>query len=326
MAEVIIEKVADPTASLLQVPERRVIRIRSPSPFRGRSMTPVRGGRSMTPLAAYRTIRDKSETPSVWRSITPFISRDEKEKTPFEIGTNILQQLASYQAIFDKALVMDISLEEERPARFILSDASVIDKACILDLGNVEILYVEDDDELEESDYRESESPASVTESAGDDRESRERSAELTAGSDDEGGEKEQKKSKKKKPKKVVKKKVEKKEESPKLKLDMGDSKPKVNKAKMFEQQQKAAAEKPMDKPPPKAKTGKLSGALAAMKAEEQKMKDAEEQKKAIEEKMKAMKAEQEAKKTAAAEDEDGENEDGEHSENEDGSDKGKLH
>lgn len=324
MAEVMIEKVADPTVSLLQVPEKRVIRIRSPSPFRGRSMTPVRGGRSMTPLAAYRTIRDKSETPSVWRSITPFISRDEKEKTPFEIGTNILQQLASYQAIFDKALVMDISLEEERPARFILSDASVIDKACILDLGNVEILYVEDDDELEESDYRESESPASVIEGGDDD--SRERSAELTAGSDDEGGEKEQKKSKKKKPKKVVKKKVEKKEESPKLKLDMGDSKPKVNKAKMFEQQQKAAAEKPMDKPPPKAKTGKLSGALAAMKAEEQKMKDAEEQKKAIEEKMKAMKAEQEAKKTAAAEDEDAENEDGEHSENEDGSDKGKLH
>lgn len=46
-----------------------------------------------------------------------------------------------------------------------------------------------------------------------------------------------------------------------------------------------------LDKPPPKKKVGgKLSGALAAMKAEEQKMKEAEEQKKQIEEKMKKMK------------------------------------
>lgn len=108
----------------------------------------------------------------------------------------------------------------------------------------------------------------------------------------------------------------------------MGDSKPKVNKAKMFEQKEenplgekkkllfvkkksnkslktlnyyKIGAERIKykylfpwtfsDKPPPKKKAGgKLSGALAAMKAEEQKMKEAEEQKKQIEEKMKKMK------------------------------------
>lgn len=143
------------TPSSLHVPsERRVIRMRSPSPgLRGRSMTPIRG-RSVTPLQFYR---EKSATPSAWRSITPFLSREEKEKTPFEIGPNILQQLASYKAIIDRALVMDISLEEEAPAKFILSEHSVIDRAAVMDLSNVEIIYVEDDD-LEDSDYRDSES------------------------------------------------------------------------------------------------------------------------------------------------------------------------
>lgn len=156
MAEVVERR--ETTPSSLHVPERRVIRMRSPSPgLRGRSMTPVRG-RSVTPFQLYR---EKSATPSAWRSITPFLSREEKERTPFEIGPNILQQLASYQAIFDKALVMDISMEEEPPAKFILSEHSVIDRAAVMDLSNVEIIYVEDDD-MEDSDYRESESPASV--------------------------------------------------------------------------------------------------------------------------------------------------------------------
>lgn len=158
MAEVLEKR--ESTPSSLHVIEKRIIRMRSPSPgLRGRSMTPIRG-RSVTP---YQLFREKSATPSAWRSITPFISREEKEKTPFEIGPNILQQLASYKAIIDKALVMDISLEEERPAKFILSEQSVIDKAAVMDLSNVEIIYVEDDD-FEDSDYRESESPASVTE------------------------------------------------------------------------------------------------------------------------------------------------------------------
>lgn len=155
MAEVLEKR--ETTPSLLQVPERRVIRMRSPS--RGRSQTPMRG-RSMTPLQLFR--EGKEGTPSVWRSITPFLSREDKEKTPFEIGTNILQQLASYSAIIDRALVMDLSLEEDeqKPAKFILSEHSVIDRAAVMDLSNVEIIYVEDDDL--ESDYRESETPESM--------------------------------------------------------------------------------------------------------------------------------------------------------------------
>lgn len=162
------EVIRETTPSGLHVPtfEKRIMRMRSPSPsFRARSQTPVRSElrerRSMTP---YQLFREKSATPSVWRSITPFIQREEKEKTPFELGSNIIQQLASYQAIFDKALVMDISVEEERPAKFILSEHSVIDRAAIMDLSNVEIIYVEDD-EFDESDYRESESPGSQPES-----------------------------------------------------------------------------------------------------------------------------------------------------------------
>lgn len=61
------------------------------------------------------------------------------------------------------------------------------------------------------------------------------------SGSDDEGSGEKKEKKKGKKAKKVVKKKEKKEKEPspPKLKLDMGDSKPKVNKAKMFEQSQK---------------------------------------------------------------------------------------
>lgn len=238
----------------------------------------------MTP---YQLFREKSAVPMEWRSITPFISRDDKEKTPFELGSNIIQQLASYHAIIDKACVMDISLDEERPAKFLISEHSVIDRAAVMDLSNVEIIYVEDDD-IEESDYRESETPESSI--AGDHAvsvklnkssyiffqvqkvqkkicdsqkkrqfcvkyiffsqpsEERENSAEPVAGSDDEGaGEKKAKKSKK--AKKTVKKTKEKKEKEPsppKLKLDMGDSKPKVNKAAMF--QQKKEEVKPLGK------------------------------------------------------------------------------
>lgn len=113
--------------------------------LRGRSATPLRG-RSMTPLQRHR---EKSCTPSAataWRSITPFLARDEKEKTPFEIGPNILLQLASYQAIFDKALVMDISGEEEPRAKYITSDHAVVDKASLMDISNVEYIYIEEDE------------------------------------------------------------------------------------------------------------------------------------------------------------------------------------
>lgn len=76
--------------------------------------------------------------------------------------------------------------------------------------------------------------------------EDREKSVDAVSGSDDEGAGEKKEKKKTKKAKKVVKKKEKKEKESspPKLKLDMGESKPKVNKAKMFEQSQKE--EKPL--------------------------------------------------------------------------------
>lgn len=166
MAEVVAPERREMTPSLLtpNMPERRILRMRSPSPIRQRSQTPMRG-RSVTPLQLFR---EKSETPTAWRSITPFISREDKEKTPFEIGPNIIQQLQSYTAIIDKALVMDISTEEEHPAKFILSEHSVIDRAAVMDLSNVEIIYVEDDDMDGDSDYRDSESrESSVLDSHG---------------------------------------------------------------------------------------------------------------------------------------------------------------
>lgn len=122
---------------VLAPPTEKKIRMKSPSPgFRGRSQTPVRG-RSMTPLMRFS---EKSATPidpSTWRSITPFIQREEIEKTPFEIGSNIILQLASYKAIIDKACVMDISAEEEPPAKYIISEHSVIDRAAVMDISNV---------------------------------------------------------------------------------------------------------------------------------------------------------------------------------------------
>lgn len=112
---------------------------------RGRSATPLRS-RSMTPLMLHQ---EKSNTPVMWRSITPFLDREQHEKTPFELGNNILLQLASYQAIFDQALVMDISQPAEKPAKIILSEHSALDRASIMDISCIEYVYVEDDD-LEE--------------------------------------------------------------------------------------------------------------------------------------------------------------------------------
>lgn len=113
---------------------------------RGRSATPLRG-RSVTPLMRHR---EKSCTPGAggasWRSITPFLQREDKEKTPFEIGPNILLQLASCQAIFDKALVMDVSECEESRAKYLTCDNAFVDKAFIMDISNVEYIYIEDDD------------------------------------------------------------------------------------------------------------------------------------------------------------------------------------
>lgn len=135
----------------LQVPtqkKRRQIKSPTPGSIRGRSMTPIHG-RSRTPFDLYLTRR--SGTPTTYRSITPFLNRADKEKTPFELGTDIHTQLISNYAVFDKACYMDITEPEEPPVRYITSDMSVIDRAAVMDVSNVEVIYVVeeyDDEEL----------------------------------------------------------------------------------------------------------------------------------------------------------------------------------
>lgn len=293
--------------SLLQPPtEKRVLRIRSPSPggLRGRSQTPIRGGRSMTPLMRFREkSATPSDQPSVWRSITPFIQREEKEKTPLEIGQNIILNLASYKAIIDKALVMDISLDEESPVNFILSEHSVIDRAAIMDLSNVEIIYVEDDEFDSESDFRESETPETSVPP-----EEKKEKDELTGGSDDEAAG--EKKKKKAKPKKVVKKKEKKEKEDtpPKLKLDLGPPAPKVSKSKLFEQKAEPA---PAAKPPPKRT--KLAGPLAALQEQEAKAKEEAERLAREEEERRQQEEEELQRQQEEAEAEEKEGSDAEH-------------
>lgn len=140
------------TAAQLPPTDKRHVRVQSPTPSQlpGLCESTPRHGRSITPLL--RHMREQSATRSErasvvrsWRSITPFLKREEQERTTFEIGSNILLQLASYQAIFDKALVMDVSMEEEPRAKYILSEQSVFDKAAIMDISNVEYVYIEED-------------------------------------------------------------------------------------------------------------------------------------------------------------------------------------
>lgn len=267
-------------------PPKRIMRIRSPSPSgpRDRSQTPARG-RSVTPLMRFR---EKSCPPGeqlTWRSITPFIQREDKDKiTPLEIGTNIILQLASNKAIIDKALVCDISFGEEPPARYIISEQSVIDKAAVMDLSNVEIIYVEDDD-FEDSDFRESETPESTA--ATED-------VKEPSGSDDEAKEDKKKKKKAKKPVKKKEKK-EKEDTPPKLKLDLGPPASKVNKSKLFQQKEAALPAKP----PPKR--GKLPGALAA---KEEEAKAAAEAERLAEEERKRQEEEEEEEARRLAEEE----------------------
>lgn len=136
----------------LQVPTQKKRKLKSPTPgsLRGRSATPIHG-RSQTPFTLYMTRR--SATPSTWRSITPFLKREEKEKTPFELGRDIKSQTTCNIAVFDRALIMDISepVDVQKPVRYITSDLSVIDRAAVMDVSNVEVIYVvEEYEEVEE--------------------------------------------------------------------------------------------------------------------------------------------------------------------------------
>lgn len=190
--------VASESDASAQLPptDKRHVRVQSPPPglLAGlRESSTPRHGRSLTPLL--RHMREHSATRSErasvvrsWRSITPFLKREEQERNTFEIGSNILLQLASYQAIFDKALVMDVSMEEEPPAKYILSEQSVFDKAAIMDISNVEYVYIEDDfvdEEVEETQPEENEQDLDETQE-GEEEEGTEEQEEF--GQDDAGG------------------------------------------------------------------------------------------------------------------------------------------
>ncbi|XP_016940406.2 muscle M-line assembly protein unc-89 isoform X12 [Drosophila suzukii] len=301
----------------LQVPTQKKRKLKSPTPgsLRGRSATPIHG-RSQTPFTLYMTRR--SATPSTWRSITPFLKREEKEKTPFELGRDIKSQTTCNIAVFDRALVMDISepLDVQKPVRYITSDLSVIDRAAVMDVSNVEVIYVvEEYEEVEEEEIIEEVKPKKKEKKARKPRVQRksidkdmspsgaEDGEDLgDFGADDredsadfDDGDEPVKKGKKKAPPK----KKDKKEKSPSpkltLKLEIGGGQ-KASK-KMFEQQQA--------KPPPKKSKMVLQmeeQAKAAAKAAEEAAARAKPKGETFEERQKRLQAEKEEQDRLEAE------------------------
>ncbi|XP_068144679.1 muscle M-line assembly protein unc-89 isoform X5 [Drosophila tropicalis] len=308
---------AAPAQETLQVPTQKKRKLKSPTPgsLRGRSATPIHG-RSQTPFTLYMTRR--SATPSTWRSITPFLKREEKEKTPFELGRDIKSQTTCNIAVFDRALVMDISepLDVQKPVRYITSDLSVIDRAAVMDVSNVEVIYVvEEYEEVEEEELIEEVKPKKKEKKARKPRTQR-KSIDKEAspsGEADEFGEfgaedredsvdfDDSDEPVKKGKKKAPPKKKEKKEKSPSpkltLKLEMGGGQ-KASK-KMFEQQ--AAAPKP---PPKKSKMvlQMEEQARAAAKAAEEEANRAKPKGETFEERQKRLKAEKEEEERLEAE------------------------
>nr|XP_043067008.1 muscle M-line assembly protein unc-89 isoform X2 [Drosophila bipectinata] len=313
---------AAPAQDTLQVPTQKKRKLKSPTPgsLRGRSATPIHG-RSQTPFTLYMTRR--SATPSTWRSITPFLKREEKEKTPFELGRDIKSQTTCNIAVFDRALIMDISepADLQKPVRYITSDLSVIDRAAVMDVSNVEVIYVvEEYEEVEEEEIIEEVKPKKKEKKARKPRVQRKSidkdmspsGAEDNEDGGDYGAEDREdsidlddsdepvKKGKKKAPPK----KKEKKEKSPSpkltLKLEIGGGQ-KASK-KMFEQQQ---AQQAGPKPPPKKSKMVLQmeeQARAAAKAAEEEAARAKPKGETFEERQKRLAAEKEEQDRIEAE------------------------
>ncbi|XP_026841458.1 titin [Drosophila persimilis] len=288
----------------LQVPTQKKRKLKSPTPgsLRGRSSTPIHG-RSQTPFTLYMTRR--SATPSTWRSITPFLNREEKEKTPFELGRDIKSQTTCNIAVFDRALVMDISepLDVQKPVRYITSDLSVIDRAAVMDVSNVEVIYVvEEYEEFDEEEILEEVKPKKKEKKARKPRVAR-KSVDMTSDSEDivdglddreDSLDLDDDEPVKKGKKKAPPKKKEKKEKSPSpklsLKLEIGGGQ-KASK-KMFEQQQQAGP-----KPPPKKSKMVLQmeeQAKAAAKAAEEEANRAKPKGETFEERQKHLAEEEE--------------------------------
>lgn len=266
--------------SLLQVPTEKRSGI---SPVRYRSRSKSKRSRSGSPL--------------------PYLMKEDREKSPFEIGETKAMLKAAPKAVLDKALVMDISPSVAKAGDeeviYITTDMSVIDKALVMDISSVTLIVLEDEDEEEEIEEIIEELHEDAVKEDGEKAE-----GEADAEGDGEVTEK------KKVVKKVVKKKkkkVAKKEETPPLKLEI--KVPKKDLKGMFDKKPAEEAA-PVKKPIKAAKLEKLkmmekmkaeAAAKAAAEEEEQSTKkpskwDKPNEKKkpeTIEEKLKRMKAEE---------------------------------
>lgn len=217
-------------------------------------MVPGQRPRSLTPRYKSRSRSRRSRERS--GSPLPYLMRDDREKSPFEVGESHRLQLAASKAVIDKALIMDISKgteEDEDAVLYLTTDISVIDRACVIDVSPVTLYVLEEDDyDDDESIIDENDSARSSVEPSSD-----RPSAEPEDGEEVEGegdGDKKKKKKKKQKPKDKKKKK----ETTPPLtmKLDVKPP-PKKNLSKMFESKGTVEEERP--KPEPRKKGNKLA-------------------------------------------------------------------
>lgn len=218
-------------------------------------MVPGQRPRSLTPRYKSRSRSRRSRERS--GSPLPYLMRDDREKSPFEVGESHRLQLAASKAIIDKALIMDISKgteEDEDAVLYLTTDISVIDRACVIDVSPVTLYVLEEDDyDDDESIIDENDSARSSVEPSSD-----RPSAEPEDGEEIDGegeGEKKKKKKKKQKPKEKKKKG---KEITPPLTLKL-DVKPPPKKLsnKMFESKGTVEEERP--KPEPRKKGNKLA-------------------------------------------------------------------
>lgn len=221
---------------------------------RGSSLLQVPGEKRRTRSRS----RSKTSTHRASRSTSPLPSllKDDREKSPFEIGETRAMLKAAPKAVFDKALVMDISpsvaKKGDEEVVYITTDMSVIDKALVMDVSSVTLIVLEDEDEEDDVE-------SVITEDEIHDDKSIDEELE------GEGQKKE------KKVKKVVKKKKkkapakEKKEKTPPLKLQIKE--PKKNLKGMFDKPT-IVEEPPKEKKPMSAKKLEKLKMIEQMKAE----------------------------------------------------------
>lgn len=234
--------------SLLQVPGKERRGHGSPTRSRSRSKSVRECSRSMSPL--------------------PSLMKDDREKSPFEIGETKAMLKAAPKAVFDKALVMDISpsvaKKGDEEVIYITTDMSVIDKALVMDVSSVTLIVLEDEDEEDE-----------LESIIADD----EISADKIDDVDIEEGVVKEKKVKKivKKKKKKVATSKDKKEKTPPLKLEIKG--PKKNLKGMFDKPT-IVEEPPKEKKPMSAKKLEKLKMIEQMKAEAVAKKAAEEEEK----------------------------------------------